>query len=381
MKYYLWIIGCQYNEWDGARVKYFLDQLDFLETKKPADAEIVIILACSVRQTAIDRIFGRIKNWKDKKILVGGCILDSDKKKFTSRGIKLFDSSSFESLAKLLPKDVGPSSNLTIQKFNPSTALGAGNTSNYVPIMIGCNNFCSYCAVPYTRGREKSRPYEDVILDVKALIHRGESEIMLLGQNVNSYKINQKTKPQGGPFGIKSDAAESSRAESRDLNSKLKSKSDFAILLEDLNDLPGNFIISFMSNHPKDMAGDIIEAVAILPKVKKEIHLPLQSGSDKILKAMNRPYTKSQYLKIIDKIRKANSDIKITTDVIVGFPGETEKDFEETIEVFKKVNFSLAYVNKYSPRSGTAAYKLGDPVLWSEKQRRWRILNDLVNKK
>jgi tRNA-2-methylthio-N6-dimethylallyladenosine synthase len=148
-----------------------------------------------------------------------------------------------------------------------------------------------------------------------------------------------------------------------------------------LNKIPGDFKISFTSNHPKDMTEDIIEAVATLPKIKKEIHLPLQSGSDKILKAMNRPYTSEQYLKLIENCKSKIKNLVLTTDIIVGFPGETEEDFQKTIEVCKKANFNLAYINKYSPRKGTAAYKLGDPIPWKEKKRRWSILDKMINKK
>ena len=167
---------------------------------------------------------------------------------------------------------------------------------------------------------------------------------MLLGQNVNSYKY------------------------------------DFVKLLKTLNNLDGDFIISFTSNHPKDMSREIIEAVSILPKIKKEIHLPLQSGSNKILKAMNRPYTIDKYLKIVDMINAIDPNIKITTDVIVGFPGETEQDFQKTVEVFERVKYHQAYINKYSPRAGTAAFALGDPIPWKEKQRRWHILNKCLDR-
>ncbi|MEI6144592.1 MAG: radical SAM protein, partial [Candidatus Berkelbacteria bacterium] len=199
--------------------------------------------------------------------------------------------------------------------------------------------------VPYTRGREKSRPVSEIIKEVSELIKSGKKQVILLGQNVNSYE-----------FG-------------------------FAELLKKINDLPGDFEISFMSNHPKDMKADVIDAIATLPKVNKEIHLPLQAGSDKILKAMNRPYNSSQYLQLVKDLRFKIKDLKLTTDIIVGFPGETEEDFQRTVEVCKKVGYSLAYINKYSPRKGTAAFKLGDPIPWSEKQRRWRILEEIINRK
>ncbi|MDH4358956.1 MAG: MiaB/RimO family radical SAM methylthiotransferase [Candidatus Berkelbacteria bacterium] len=332
--FYIWTIGCQYNVHDGTVLNYILKKLGFNETD-PAEADFIIILACSVRQTAIDRVFGRIKHWRDKKIILTACVLPQDRKKFAKLNIKFWDIKDTAGLAKILDVKVK-------NKIDQFKKEGA-KFSNYVPIMVGCNNFCSYCAVPFTRGREFSIPFNTVLNNVKNLVKKGEKEIMLLGQNVNSYKYG------------------------------------FAKLLEKLNALPGNFKVSFTSNHPKDMTDDIIEAVATLPKIKKEIHLPLQSGSDKILRLMNRPYTAKKYLKIIDKIHKASPKIKITTDAIVGFPTETKKDFQKTIDVFKKVRFSQAYIGKYSPRPGTAAAKMKDGISWQEKQRRWHILNKLIN--
>jgi tRNA-2-methylthio-N6-dimethylallyladenosine synthase len=296
-----------------------------------------------VRQTAVDRIFGLVKNNPDKKIVLTGCVLDHDKKKFKLKNVDFWDIERPENLAKIL--DIKDSKK--VAKF-----LEEGSKiSSSVPIMFGCNNFCTYCATAFTRGRERSRKMSDVIADVENLVENGQKNILLLGQTIDSYKD-----PETG--------------------------ARLDILFKKLNDLDGDFIISFTSNHPKDMTDEIVEAVAGLAKIKKEIHLPIQSGSDKILRAMNRPYTKRQYLVTIDKIRrtseKHNIDITITTDVIVGFPGETEEDFQQTVDLFKQVGYSTAYVNKYSPRPQTAAFKLGDPIPWDEKQRRWRILNDLV---
>lgn len=344
MKYYLWIIGCQYNEWDGARIRFALDKSGLIEVK-PEDADIIIILACAVRQTAVNRIYGKLKHWNDKKIIISGCVLKTDKTKFEDKGAKVINWTD----AKKISDFIGIKDRKKFEKL-----LNQGNTNSaYIPITTGCNNFCSYCAVPYTRGREVSRNFEDIVKEFKELVNKGIKNIVLIGQNVNSYKTNQN------------------------FNKEKSNKSDFAILLEKLNSIRGNFEISFTSNHPKDMSDDIIETVASLPKIKKEIHLPLQSGSDKILKAMNRPYTVKKYLEIANKLRLKNLDI--TTDVIVGFPGETEGDFQQTVKVCEAVGYSLAYINKYSPREGTAAYKLGDPVPWKEKQRRWNILNNLIN--
>ena len=343
-KFHVWMIGCQYNEHDAIRVSHMLKKLGFSESSAE-EADFIIILACSVRQTAIDRIFGKLKHWPDKRVIITACVLPADRKRFAQRGVLFWDIQKPKELAKILEIK----KTAQIKKFIEE----GNNLSNYVPIMIGCNNFCTYCAVPYTRGREVSVPFNIIINQVKILITNKVREITLLGQNVNSYKYG------------------------------------FAKLLKTINNLPGSFLISFTSNHPKDMTDDIIEAVATLPKIKKEIHLPLQSGSNKILKLMNRPYTAEEYLRLVESIKLVGSPkakgwrgqderIKITTDVIVGLPGETEEDFQKTVEVFKKIKFSLAYINKYSPRSGTAAYKLGDPISWAEKQRRWHELNSLI---
>jgi len=347
--FYVHVIGCQQNEHDGARIKYLFEKIGLIEAK-PEQADIIVVVACSVRQTAVDRIFGNVRNWlknhKGKKIpliLATGCVLESDKKKFAARNIKFWDIEKPEDLSAILKLD----------NKKVSRLLEEGkNFTNSVPIMFGCNNFCTYCATAFTRGRERSRKMSTIISDVENLIKKGHKEILLLGQTIDSYRD-----PETG--------------------------ATLDMLFKKLNELEGDFIISFTSNHPKDMTVAIIEAVASLEKIKKEIHLPIQSGSDKVLQAMRRPYTAGQYLDIVKKIqqvqKKYNVEIDITTDVIVGFPNETEDDFAKTVEIFKKVKYTTAYINKYSPRFGTAAYKLGDPIPWQEKQRRWRILNDLMN--
>jgi tRNA-2-methylthio-N6-dimethylallyladenosine synthase len=332
MKYFIKVYGCQYNVWDAARIDFMLKKIGLIPSTEK-EAEIIFMLSCSVRKSAVDRIMGMVKNWKDKKVVIAGCVLENDRPKYLKKNVILWDSNKPEELNKILQL-----------KNSISLPTNQVVNSSYLPIMAGCNNFCSYCAVPYARGREVSKPFNEIVSDFKKLVENGNKEIMLLGQNVNSYSF------------------------------------DFAKLLKTLNDIQGDFVISFTSNHPKDMTDNIIAAVKDLSKVKKEIHLPLQSGSNKILTAMNRPYTKEKYLELANKIKKGIPNISLTTDIIVGFPEETEEDFQETLDLFKKIDFKSAYINKYSPRSGTAAFKLGDPIPWSEKQRRWRILNELANK-
>lgn len=347
MKFFIKLFGCQYNEWDAERMRHLLNSLGYDETFDEQAADIYLMLACAVRKTAVDRLYGMIKNWRNKKLIVTGCILESDKKKLAQKNVLIWDFNEPNTLKQILHLD---------NKLSINELLEGGNSASaYLPIMIGCNNFCTYCAVPYTRGRERSRSFVEIKKDFKKILLSGKKEIMLLGQNVNSFKIDEK------------------------ISSKYKN--GFAILLEQLNSIAGDFTIRFTSNHPKDMNDDIINAVKELLKVKKEIHLPIQSGSNKILRAMNRPYTKEQYLKIVEKIKKEIPMVEILTDAIVGFPGETEKDFQETVDVFNKVKYHQSFTNKYSPREGTAAFKLGDPIPWKEKERRWQILNELANKK
>ena len=341
MKFFVKIFGCQYNEWDATRLSFLLKGAGLSESTEK-EAEIVYLMNCSVRKTGVDRALSMAKNYlaSGQKVIVTGCILEPDQKRFKEKGVVIWDGKDLDKIKGLFNgfRNIHLDSKFQI----PNSSL--------IPIMTGCNNFCSYCAVPYTRGREISRPMEEILSDAKHAVESGEKEIVLLGQNVNSY--NQDNDKEG-----------------------------FAVLLEQINAIPGDFTVKFTSNHPKDMTDDIIEAVANLPKIVKEIHLPLQSGSNKILKAMNRPYTKEQYLALINKIKARIPEIKITTDSIVGFPGENEEDFQETVEVYRKVGFAQAFNNKYSPREGTAAWKLGDPISWAEKQRRWRLLNDISYKK
>jgi len=339
MKYYVDIIGCQQNEHDGIRINYLLKNSGFL-LSNPDDADLIVIVACAVRQTAVDRVFGRIKNWKGKTIIVTGCVLKSDQKKLKAKGVGFWNIEKPEELARILKLD----------RRKTAKLLNDGKYYSFsIPIMFGCNNFCTYCATALTRGRERSRKLTEIISDATRLIKNGAKEIILLGQTVNSYKD-----PETG--------------------------AQLNVLLEKINNLEGDFEISFLSNHPKDMSDKIIDAVAKLPKVKKEIHLPLQSGSDKILKAMNRPYSAKQYLEVVENCKLKIKNLRLTTDVIVGFPGETEKDFQKTVGIFKKVKYHRAYINKYSPRKGTAAFALGDPIPWNEKKRRWHILNNTLER-
>lgn len=309
------------------------------------EADEIIINSCSVRESAENRVFGLVNNLtklkrKDKKvkIILTGCMLRLPE----------------NLLRKKLP---GVDEFRKITDWSITKRKNTKGKTAYLPIMNGCNNFCSYCVVPYSRGREVSRDLNEIICEAQELAERGYEEIVLLGQNVNSY--------------------------GNDINNfksifKTKFKRPFAILLEVLNEIERIKKISFLTSNPWDLNDEIIEAMS-LPKIDRFFHLPIQSGDDVILKKMNRKYTAKDYLKLIEKIKKRIPDLVFGTDIIVGFPGETEDQFNHTVNLCKKVGFKKAYVNIYSPRQGTAAFNLQEEIPFSEKRRRWKILDDLIN--
>jgi tRNA-2-methylthio-N6-dimethylallyladenosine synthase len=318
--YHIITYGCQANVADAERIAGRLEKQGYKKTEQIEKANLVVINACSVRQSAINRVYGKLNKLNGKKIILAGCILESDKKKMKDKIWKFWNPNEY---------------------FSCSPIYSDKKTA-FIPIMTGCNNFCSYCVVPYTRGREQSRPTQEIIDEVKNLINKNYKDIWLIGQNVNSYP-------------------------------------DFHNLLKKIDNLSGDFTIHFMTSHPKDMSDKLIKTIKESEKVSKEIHLPVQSGDNKILKAMNRNYTVEHYKKLIKKILKEIPEAKISTDIIVGFPNETKKQFQNTVKLFKEIRFEKAYISKYSPRPGTLAAKLKDNIPLEEKKRRWRILNDLVH--
>ncbi len=335
-KYFITTYGCQMNTADSERIAYLLERKDYKSAPDEKEADFIVVNMCSVRQTAVDRIWGKtkelaklkIKN-KKLKIVLTGCIIKADRKKFS----RLFDEVwQNKDYAEVPPKC-----------REKSTAL--------VPISNGCNNFCAYCVVPETRGKLICKDHKKILKEIKTLTKNGAKEVWLLGQNVNDY---------ASPNNV---------------------SINFAKLLKAAAGFPGDFKIRFMSPNPKNFTDELIDVMASSKKVAKFLNLPLQSGDNKILKKMNRPYTAEQYEELVKKIRKEIPDINLTTDVIVGFPGETKSQFQNTVKLFRKIKFNLAYISKYSPRSGTAAFLLKDVVPLEEKKRRWKILNKIVNEK
>lgn len=347
-RYFVVTFGCQANELDSEKIAALLETQGCQLARSKYKAEVVIINTCSVRQSAEDRVLGLVENLKKLKhkpeIIVTGCIVGSaegSRKRFSLTKLKkrLPNIDQFVKIEDLLKEFKGEPK----RKKKKST---------FVSIMEGCDNFCSYCVVPYARGKEVSRKLEDVLCEVEQLAKKGYKQITLLGQNVNSY-------------GKSGEGAE---------------KSAFAKLLKRLHKIKGLEKISFLTSNPHDLSNDIIRALK-LPKMDRYLHLPVQSGDDRVLKKMNRKYTAQKYLSLVKKIRKEIPEIKIGTDIIVGFPGETKKQFEKTLNLCKKAKFSKAYISKYSPREGTTAFKLKDDVPYIEKKRRWEILDKLINKK
>ena len=367
MKYQIITFGCQMNESDSERLGQYLDSRGWSQARDVSEADLVFFNACSVRQSAVDRLYAKVKKIKsaDKKarIILIGCILQKDKNKFTNLGVKI---RRIEQLpinpASSHPELVSGSTKRATQILKRVQ----NDSAYYVPIMRGCNNWCSYCAVPLTKGRERCRPAREIINEIKTLVAARHQEIALLGQNVNSYFGSQGT---NNPQLINS--------LTREPNNHI-TQIDFADLLKIINKIPGNFKIRFLTNHPKDMSDKLIRTIAQCDKVIKEIHLPFQSGDDSILKAMNRHYTKQHYLDLVKKIKLIIPGVKITTDIIVGFPNETETQFQETVDVVKKVGFFKAYISKYSPRQGTIASRLADNIPMAEKKRREQILRQII---
>ncbi|PJE67758.1 tRNA (N6-isopentenyl adenosine(37)-C2)-methylthiotransferase MiaB [Candidatus Shapirobacteria bacterium CG10_big_fil_rev_8_21_14_0_10_40_9] len=357
MKYFIKTYGCQANEADSERIAGLYQKKGFKPAKSLEEAEVVIINTCSVRESAENRVYGLIHNLterrgkehgKTQKIVLAGCML--------RYGVS--------DLKKKLP-EVDEFLRMEDYNFDLSPAREEKKTA-LVPIMEGCSHYCSYCVVPYARGREKSRPFEEIVCEVEKLVKQGYKEITLLGQNVNSY---------GKDFS----SLDINKVKDRYHVTLHDTRSLFAVLLYVLNNITSLKRIKFLTSNPWDLTDEIIQSIK-LPEIEKYLHLPVQSGDDKILKKMNRPYTTKQYLSLIAKIRKEIPDIKIGTDIIIGFPGETKEQFENTVKLCQKVGFVKAYIAKYSPRPGTAAFKLKDDISPKEKKRRWRILDELINK-
>jgi len=339
------------NESDSERIAKQLNKKGYQEVKEIKSADLAIINICSVKQSAINRVYSKIKKTRSEnpkaKIILTGCILEKDKQQFKDQVDEIWPIADFKNKPEY---------------SSPKSAL--------IPIMTGCNNFCSYCAVPYTRGREKSRSTKELIKEIECLIKKEYEEIILLGQNVNSYSFKVRHNQVGTLRHRQKVPLDRSDLE----------QVNFPILLQLICNIPGNFTIKFLTSHPKDMSDELIEKISENKKISKEIHLPIQSGDNEILKKMNRGYTVQDYKKLIKKIKKKIPQAKISTDIIVGFPDETEKQFQNTVNLVKEMNFIQVYVSAYSPRVGTTATKFKDNIPSNEKKKRKRIIFEMFKK-
>ena len=364
MRVYIETYGCQMNEHDSERMLRLLEGISYSETKEPKDADFILINTCSVREKPEHKVYsalGRFKKYKEENgaiIGVAGCVAQQEGERLLDR-IPYLDmvigTHAIPMLPKLLQKIEVSGERLCETSFDkngkyleaifPRKPLD--KIKSYVTIMQGCDHFCSFCIVPYVRGREQSRPGCEIIEEVKNLAEGGVKEIFLLGQNVNGY------------------------------GKGLKGELTFPGLLRQIDEIDGIERIRFTTSHPKDLSEDLIQAYSRLSKLCKHIHLPFQSGSNKILRSMHRGYTRESYLEKIDRLRERCPSIALTADVIVGFPGEEEEDFKKTLDLMEKVRFDDLFSFKYSPRKGTHAAEFEDRVEEKVKQDRLSILQEI----
>ena len=360
--------GCQQNEADSERIRGFLSEMGYGFTKEEAQADVIVINTCAIREHAEQRVLGNVGALVHEKkahpgqiLCLCGCMVQEphnvEKLRQSFRHVDLvFGPHALWRFPELLWRVLTRRGRI----FDTPDEAGSiaeglpvrreGTVKAWVSIMYGCNNFCSYCIVPYVRGRERSRQPEDILAEVRDLAQDGYKDITLLGQNVNSYGKDL------GLHGV-----------------------DFAWLLEQVNAVPGEFLIRFMTSHPKDASERLFDTMAACEKVAPHLHLPFQAGNDRVLRAMHRGYTREHYLELIRSLRARIPDIVLTSDVIVGFPGETTEEFEDTLKVLEEVEFDALFTFIYSPRKGTPAAELPDPLSKEEKAANFQRLVDLQN--
>ena len=375
LKYYILTMGCQLNENDSEKLCGMLENMNYQKTDDMKEADLVIFNTCCVRENAEEKLFGKVgevKKQKEEKgtiIAIGGCMMQEEhiiaklKQSYPYVDI-IFGTHTLHKLPEDLYKTLEENRKIRdVIDIDGEIVEGLPISRNdniraSVTIMNGCNNFCSYCIVPYVRGRERSRNPRDIIEEVRGLAKEGYKEITLLGQNVNSYlRVEREKKIEFEEYeGVNS----------------------FATLLRAINKIEGIERIRFVSPHPKDFTDDVIEAIRDCDKVCKLIHLPLQSGSTNVLKVMNRKYTKEQYLSLVEKMKEKIPNVVFTTDIIVGFPGETEEDFEDTLDVVSKVKFEQVFMFIYSRRVGTPGDKMENQIPEEIKHKRFDRLKELV---
>lgn len=374
MKYFIHTFGCQQNVADSERIASLYESRGFAPAATLEEADTIVLNTCVVRERAEEKVHGLIKNIREGKkgkqdahIVITGCLVGAASREPSGKMMK--------KLRKRLP-DV---------EFLPLEEVGFEYAPKRtkakfasIPISNGCNNFCSYCIVPFSRGKEWSRPFDEIVCEAEGAIANGAEEIFLLGQNVNSYGADFLFEKIGNNERYQlSDGTTVKPVMVKHLN-RHRIPTLFPQLLERVANIAGVKRVSFVSSNPWDFSEELIEVIARNGNIDRLIHLPVQAGSDRILRAMNRWYTQAEYLSLIDRILAKIPDAKFTTDIIVGFPGETLRDFEESKKVAERVKFEKAYIAWYSPRPGTSGAKLVDDVPLLEKKRRQKELDTLV---
>ena len=366
-KVYIQTHGCQMNEYDSAKMLELLgEKSNFQTTENEAEADLLVLNTCSIREKAQERVFHQVGRWKslkeknpNLKIAIGGCVASQEGEAISKRAPAvdivfgpqtlhklpdLYEESSLDGKRKLdisFPK---------IEKFDHFPEPHADGPSAFVSIMEGCNKYCSFCVVPHTRGHEVSRPFEDILEEVSSLANQGVREINFLGQNVNNFK--------GEKDGEKSSLAE---------------------LIKDSANIENIERLRFTTSHPFEFKDDLVDLYKEMPELVSHVHLPVQSGSDRILKLMRRRYNRDSYLKLVDRIRNNRPEISFSSDFIVGFPGETQEDFQNTLDIIDEVKFDESFSFIYSPRPNTPAAKMEDDVSPLEKKERLNILQEKLN--
>ena len=362
LKYKLLTFGCQMNEYDSEVIASLVESLGGVPVEKEEDADIILFNTCCVRKKADSKVYGRLGKYKELKrenpdliIVVTGCLAQKDGAEMIKRFPHVDIVLGTHNLQELVPllQEAGESGSVTrvdeegAQFLNP--APRKQGLTGYIPISIGCDCFCTYCIVPYVRGRLKSRPLSQVVAEAEKLVKEGFKEIFLLGQNVNTYGFDLEDKPT------------------------------FTTLLNEINNIEGVRRIRFTSPHPKDFSPELIKAIGSLENVCECVHLPLQSGSDRVLKLMNRKYDRQRYREIVRALREEEPTLSFSTDIIAGFPGETAEDFEESLEFIKEMQFDQAFMFAYSLRDGTAAATMPNHVPHDEKMERLNRLIQMQN--
>lgn len=375
LKYYIKTFGCQQNIADSERISALYESRGYEETKHEEEADTIVINTCVIRGRAEEKVYGLVRNLEplrekkpDLSIVITGCLIGAASREPSGKMMKALRKR--VPYVQLLPlEEVG---------FEYSPKRTKGKMAS-IPISNGCNNYCAYCIVPFSRGKEWSRSFEDIVSEVIDSVKNGFDEIVLLGQNVNSYGADflKDALKENGEY-ILPDGSGVKPVMVKHLN-RHRIPTLFPYLLEYVANISGVKKLSFLSSNPWDFSDELIDVMARHKNIDRRLHLPVQAGSNEVLKNMNRWYTREEYMDLVAKIRAKIPEIQITTDIIVGFPGETEAQFEDTMDLARKVKFSGAYIAWYSPRPGTVgATKMKDDIPFHEKKRRFKQIDDLV---